>query len=145
MVRNKGDYMVKVLFGNKGMGKTKVLVQKANELSEENKNSVIYIDDSNDRLFDLKHQVRLINISEYAVESSESFFGFLCGIAASNYDVNSIIIDGMNYFINQDISTLKEFFINLEKFSKKQNIDFFISISSNSEMIPEFLSEYSLH
>ncbi len=135
--------MIKIFYGNKGMGKTKMLVDTANSLVVKGTGDIVFIDDSNQLMYDLKHDIRFINVSEFPIKlNSSGLLGLLCGIVSENYDINGILIDGLTYILGQEAGLLKEFFDDLDKISKKFNIDFYISINGGLESVPEFLTEY---
>ena len=102
--------MVKVIFGKKGMGKTKILIEEANKLAVESAGDIVFIDDSNQRMYDLKHKVRFINVSEFPIVGAEGFLGFVCGMISQDYDIDAIFIDGLTYIVKQKIETLDSFF-----------------------------------
>jgi thymidine kinase len=134
--------MVKVIYGTKGAGKTKTLIDTANQLVEESTGDVVFIDDSNQLMYDLKHKIRFINISEFPVSCSRGFAGFICGLIAEDYDINGIFIDGLTYILKQKIETLQELFEDIKEISKKYNIMFYFSINGDPETMPEFLKEF---
>ncbi|MCX8129003.1 MAG: hypothetical protein N3I35_02760 [Clostridia bacterium] len=134
--------MVKVVFGRKGMGKTKILVEEANKLAVESSGDIVFIDDSSHLMYDLKHEVRFINVSEFPLVGSDGFLGFVCGIISEDYDIDAIFIDGLTYILKQKVDTLEGFFKNIEQISEKYNIKFYFSINSETGIIPEFLREY---
>lgn len=134
--------MIKVVFGKKGMGKTKILVDLANELACEPGGAVVFIDNSNQRMYDLKHEVRFINIMDFPVENGSSLLGFICGILAGNYDVSSIFIDRLTHILEQEAESLSPFFETLAGVAEKYKIDFCISITGDQSKVPEFLKQY---
>ena len=134
--------MVKVLYGRKGMGKTKQLLEKANNLAKEIPGVVVFIDDSNELLIKLSHKIRFINILDYPVSGSEAFLGFLCGVVSQNYDIETIFIDGLTYIVHQDADSLKKFFDGVSNISKEHNVHFYMSINGDESNIPDFIKEY---
>lgn len=134
--------MIKVIFGKKGMGKTKILVDKANSLAVDGKGSVVFIDDSNQLMYDLKHEVRFINVADFPVNGASGFMGFLCGIISQNYDIDGMLIDGLTYIVKQEIGALESFFKDLSLVSEKFNVDFYMSINGDPEQMPAFMKEY---
>ncbi len=134
--------MVKVLYGKKGSGKTKNMIDSANSLAADCKGYVVFIDDSNQLMYDLKHEVRFINVSEFPVLSPDAFLGFVCGIVSANYDVDGIFIDGLTYIVKENINELKGFVEVINKLSTQFNVKFYISINGDAETMPEFLKEY---
>ena len=72
--------MVHIIVGEKGKGKTKILLDKANGVLAESKGSVVYLDKSNKHMYELNNKIRLINVKDFMVENSSEFLVFLCGI-----------------------------------------------------------------
>lgn len=134
--------MIRVYFGRKGMGKTKSMIEQANLLAVESKGDVVFIDDSNQLMYDLKHEIRFINVSEFPVKGQDAFAGFLCGLIAEDYDIDGIFVDGLTYILKEKVENLVGFFDILKQIAEKYNIRFFLSINSDSEDAPEFLKEY---
>ena len=134
--------MIKVIYGPKGMGKTKVLIDTVNKLAQQAKGVVVFLDDSTQLMYDLKHEVRFVNVSDFPFLGRDGFFGFLCGILSQNYDIEGIFIDGLNYITKQNAVELESFFKNLQEVVDKTGIDFYITINGTSEALPEFLKPY---
>ncbi|HBQ64600.1 MAG TPA: hypothetical protein DD727_06710 [Clostridiales bacterium] len=134
--------MVKIFYGKKGTGKSKIMVETANGLIGASKGDVVFIDDDNDLMYKLKHEIRFVNISEFPVKSIESFLGFTSGLIAENYDIDSIFVDGLTYFVKEPLESLSSFFQILDSVSSKFGIDFYFSINTDSEVLPESLSRY---
>ncbi|MCX7711930.1 MAG: hypothetical protein N2484_18960 [Clostridia bacterium] len=134
--------MIRVFYGKKGMGKTKSLIDQANQLVSEGKGDVVFIDDSSQLMYDLKHEIRFINISEFPIKGHEAFLGFLCGVIAEDYDIEGIFIDGLTYIVKEKTENLAGFFESIRQISEKFNIKFFMSINGDSDIAPEFLNQY---
>ena len=97
--------MIQVIAGKKGSGKTKRIIDMANPASQESKHDIVFIDDDNRYMFDLRHEVRFINASEYDLLSDHMFMGFLCGVVAQNFDVGLIFIDAFKKLIHNELAT----------------------------------------
>ena len=71
---------INIIYGEKGSGKTKKMVDSANRSVEEAKGVVVYIDKDNSRIHDLEHTIKLIDASEYKVDSERplSLFSKAC-------------------------------------------------------------------
>jgi hypothetical protein len=134
--------MIKVFYGKKGTGKTKHMLESANNTAKETNGSVVYIDDSNELLVKLSHKIRFINILDYPVYGSDAFLGFICGVVSQNYDIETIFIDGLTYIVHQDVDSLKKFFDGIVKISAEHNADFYISINGDEETMPSFIREF---
>lgn len=132
--------MIKVFYGKKGTGKTKHMLENANEIVIEAKGNVVYIDDSNEQLMKLAREIRFVNVMDYPVRGTDAFLGFICGIASQNYDIETIFIDGLNYIVGD--AGLESFFKGLELFEKENNLNFFISINGDENNTPDFIKKF---
>ena len=135
--------MIRVIYGEKGMGKTKILIDTANNMALEGKGDVVFIDDSNQLMYDLKSKIRFINVSEFPVTSQAGFLGFISGIVSQDYDIEGIFIDGLNYIVKQKADELEDLFDNLKAISEKYQINFFITVNVKTDEVPEFLKEFA--
>ncbi|WP_050606526.1 hypothetical protein [Clostridium niameyense] len=133
--------MIQVFCKQRGFGKTKELINKANDESSVNKGHIVYIDDDNRPMFALDTDIRFINTSEFKVNNCKSFYGFLCGIISEDYDIESIYIDGLFNIITEGICDAAHLFYALETISENHNIDFYININ-HEEDLPKFLEKY---
>jgi len=134
--------MIKVFYGEKGMGKSKMMVDLANEHADMRNGDVVFIDDSNDLMLKLKHRIRFTDVTVYPVDGADQFFAFICGIISQNYDIESIFIDGLTYIVKADVGSLERFFNNISMLTEKYPISFFFSINGRPEAMPAFLQAY---
>lgn len=134
--------MIQIIFGEKGSGKTKKILEIANQAAEQAKGSVVFIDEDERYMFDLNLSVRFINATEYALSGPKMFYGFLCGIAASDHDLECIVIDSFMHLIHHDLESLKKMFDCMEEFSNAHGIKLVISLSCAPEQLPDFLKAY---
>ena len=134
--------MIQVIAGKKGSGKTKRIIDMANLATKDSKHDIVFIDDDNRYMFDLRHEVRFINASEHGVTSDQMFMGMLCGVVASNFDLGLICIDAFKKLIKNELGTTEWFFERLEALSEKHDVNFAISISADEDELPEFIRKY---
>ena len=134
--------MVKVFYGEKGMGKSKMMVDYANEHADKRIGDVVFIDDSNDLMLKLRHEIRFTDVSVYPVNGAGQFFAFVCGIVSQNYDIESIFIDGLTYIVKEDINSMADFFVKITGLSEKYGIHFFLSINGKPDSMPAFLQAF---
>lgn len=131
--------MIGVIFGEKGTGKTKRLLQHANEKAKTAKGSIVFIDDDNSYMFDLSSSIRFINAAEYAVTSPERLFGFIAGIAAQDFDLETVYVDGFKNYVQCELSELESLFGCLSAFSEQHHVELLLSISGQEEELPAFI------
>ncbi len=134
--------MIGVIFGEKGAGKTKRIINIANETLHTAKGSIVFIDDDNQYMFELKHSIRFIDASEYHIDSPKMFFGFISGIAAQDFDLEYLFIDGFLKIARHPLDTLAELFTELDAFAKRCDIKLYISITGDAATAPDFLKQY---
>ena len=134
--------MIQVIAGKKGSGKTKRILDMANHASQESKHDIVFIDDDNRYMFDLRHEVRFINAGEYDIVSDQMFMGFLCGAVAQNFDVGLILVDAFKKLVKADLASCGWMFERLESISEKHSVDFVLSISEDVADLPPFISKH---
>jgi hypothetical protein len=134
--------MVKFILGVKGSGKTKRMLDMANESAKTSKGNVVYIDRDRNHIYDLNRDIRLIETGEFQLENLKSFYGFICGVISQDFDIDHIFIDGQKIVSNAQDECLENFIKNLEKLNETFGVNFTVSCSRSPEGIPEFLKGY---
>lgn len=129
--------MVSFVIGPKGSGKTKWLIDQANVEIKKGNGNIIFIDVDDNHIFSLDYSVRLINAMEFNIKSIESFYGFLCGIIARDYDVQKIYIDGIYNVLSLTTDNLNSLFDCLTSIGEKFNTEFYIGVDMTIDEIPE--------
>ena len=102
--------MIQVIAGRKGSGKTKRIIDMANKASQDSKHDIVFIDDDNRYMFDLRHEMRFMNASDYDLANDQMFINFLTGVVAQNFDVGLILIDAFKKLILLDLNETEPFF-----------------------------------
>ena len=96
--------MLELLIGKKGTGKTKVLIDSVNRAAADAHGNVVFIsNDTGRNMYDIKSKVRMADTSEFEIDSWTEFFGFVCGIVSSNFDITNIYIDGTLKIVNNTL------------------------------------------
>ncbi len=138
--------MVKLLIGHKGTGKTKQMIDLANEQIQDSKGSVIFINKNSRLMYDLKYRIRVVCMEEYEhVTNSDEYIGFLYGIISSDHDIETIYIDSILKHADFSLGDLPEFLTRLQDISKNYGMDFVVSLSAEKEeMIGVDFAEYEI-
>ena len=134
--------MIKVIYGAKGTGKTKMMIDAANAAVEQAKGHLIFITDSKRGMYDLEREVRFIDTSEYDIAGETALCGFIKGVIAGNNDNEYVYIDGVVRIAGKPVKELAEFFYMLDKVSKTNNIVITVSVSATKEELPDFVTKY---
>lgn len=137
--------MIQVIFGETGAGKTKRIINIANETLKTANGSIVFIDNDNQYMFGLKHDIRFVDASEFHIDSPKMFFGFISGIAAQDFDLEYIFIDGFMKIVHHPLDTLEELFKGMDEFANRCNVKLILSITGSEESAPEFLKPYIMH
>ncbi len=134
--------MIKVIYGAKGTGKTKMMIDAANEAVKEAKGHLIFITDSKRYMYDLERQVRFIDTSEYDVAGEAALCGFIKGVIAGNHDNEYVFIDGVVRIAGKPVQEMAAFFYMLDKVSKTNDLVITVSVSASKEELPDFVAKY---
>ena len=99
--------MVNIICGEKGKGKTKVILDKANEAVKTSGGNVVFLDKDLAHMYELNNKIRLINVKDFFVENSGEFIGFVCGIISQDHDLEAIFLDSFLKISLTDKETMK--------------------------------------
>ena len=130
--------MIEIIAGEKGKGKTKVLLDKVNEAVKTVGGSIVYLDKSQKHMYELNNKVRLINVVDYPVTNCDEFLGFICGIVSQDHDLEEMYLDSFLTIasIDSDADIVKSI-EKLDIISEKYKVRFILSVSKNKEDLPE--------
>lgn len=134
--------MFTLIAGKEGSGKTKTLIELANSKVKASSGSVVFIDDDHRHMFDLHHDLRFISMDETPVRTPDEFFGFLCGLMSTNYDIQTIFIDGLTKVVSADLQDIGHFVKRAETFAAEHQIEIFSTINCEAEHLPDQLKPY---
>ena len=126
--------MVKLLVGHKGSGKTKQMIDLANDQIETSKGSVIFINKNHRLMYDLKYRIRVICMEDFEhITNCDEYIGFLYGIISLDHDIETVYIDSILKHADFSLGDLPEFIDRLKKISKNYGMDFVVSLSAEKE------------
>nr|MCR5653757.1 hypothetical protein [Ruminococcus sp.] len=128
--------MVTLLIGKKGSGKTKKLIQLANEAVAVSQGNVVVIEKGAKLTYDITSKARLIDTDQYAVKGYDMLFGFISGICAGNYDVTDILIDSTFIISLEANDEMEEFTIFHQTLSDLSDANIDVLISAAEEDLP---------
>lgn len=129
--------MVEIICGEKGKGKTKHLLEKANTSIKTAQGNVVYLDKSQKHMYELSNKVRLINVTDFPVSNCDEFLGFICGIVSQDHDLQEMYLDSFLTIASLNDENLQHAIEKLDIISEKYNVKFILSISKNEKDLPE--------
>lgn len=133
--------MIQIISGEKGKGKTKILIEKANKAAREVKGNVVYLDKNNKHMYELSNKIRLINVKEYCIDNYSEFIGFVCGIISQDHDLETVFLDSFLNIAHLEGQEISQVLQKLERIAKEYGIDFVLSISMNEKAFPDSIKE----
>ena len=129
--------------GEKGEGKTKILIDLANESVSTSDGDVIYIDDDKRHIYDLNHKIRFVEVSEFPLANYRELIGFIYGIFSQNSDITKVFVDGIFKIVqslgNEDLIKLVT---RLDSMSKAYNVDFVLAGNVDPAELPKEVEQY---
>ena len=133
--------MITIIDGAKGSGKTKKILDKANEVLAMVKGDVVFLAMTTRYRTEIKPQIKFIDAREESISNADVLAGFIKGLICGNYDIEYIFIDGILKMINQDLNSkeVEELFATLETISDRTNL--VMTISCDRENLPSFISK----
>ena len=133
--------MVKLIVGNKGTGKTKALIDCVQKAAQETKGNIVCIEKGDALKFGLSHKIRLINIEDYKLSGPETYYGFIAGLLAGNYDITEIFGDATFKILcgkdAKDFDMLADFVERLSKLTKETDAVITFTVSCDPHDLPE--------
>ncbi len=132
--------MVTLIIGKKGSGKTKKLIQRANEAVARSSGNVVVIDKGAKLTYDVTHKARLIDTDAYGVKGYDMLYGFISGICAGNYDVTDIFVDSTFKIATEGVAGIEAFVTKLNELEKETEANITLLVSAGEEALPSGLS-----
>jgi len=133
---------MKIFYGQKGTGKTKAIIDYANETAKNAKGHVVFITDTKRYSFDLKQPIRFLNTEDFDVKSEVGLRGFIKGIVAANGDNEFIFLDGIARIADKPLNELGGIFAAMDKIEEDYGVKFVLTCSANKEDLPDFIVKY---
>lgn len=129
--------MVQLIIGDKGKGKTKELLDKVNAEIKDIAGNVVYLDKNTRHMFELNNKIRLIDCSEYLLDSPDAFVGFVAGIISQDHDLQKMYLDSFMKVANVEAAGVEAVVNKLAALGDKFKVDFVISVSVNNSDLSE--------
>ena len=129
--------MIQIIAGAKGKGKTKYLIQKANDTVKTAEGNDVYLDKNNKHMYELSNKIRLIDMGEYPIDTYDAFLGFICGLVSQDGDLEDLFLDSFLTIAKVDEEYIGYLLSKLNDLSERYHINFVISISLDADAIPD--------
>lgn len=133
--------MINLIYGPKGTGKTKQIIENANAEIAKAKGDVVFIDKDNRKMYELSHKLRLVDATEYGIKGDNSLVSFIKGLLAGNKDIEAVYIDGVAAITGLQPAESEAMYKEIYEISTKFGVRFTITVSI--EKLPVFLTKYT--
>ena len=138
--------MIKIIMGEKGHGKTKMLIELTNQAVNSEMGNVICIKKNKKLTYDVSHKARLVSTSDYNVKGFNNFLAFIKGMISVNFDISHILIDSIYKITDCDDNEMFENFLEeILDISQKHNIKFTIAASTNPDNVTDNIRRYVIN
>ncbi len=133
--------MIQLIIGEKGKGKTKILLDMANKQIKSVNGNIVYLDKSKQHMYELNNKIRLIDVKNYPVDSRDTFLGFLCGIISQDNDLEWMYLDSFLTLARISAEEVEDALDRIDRISTSYHVDFVISVSITRDQVPERFAE----
>ncbi len=134
--------MIEFVYGSKGSGKTKKMIDMANTALETCEGDIIFLNDRDKYRVKVDTKIRFTNLEEFGINGTDQLYGFISGVIAENYDVKIVFIDNtlrlIDYQTPDDICKIVQ---KIQQLTEKHDIKFVLSLSCEKEELPECVTK----
>ena len=135
--------MVRLIMSESGEGKTKQLLDLMNAAADTESGCMVCIEPKRNMSFNLRHQIRLVDASEFSIGSFEALRGFVSGLYAGNYDISHVFIDNLCKIAQTNSEQeVGEFLTWLDHFTSPLNMKATITISASADSATDVMRKY---
>ena len=135
--------MVRLIMSGSGEGKTKQLIELMENAAETEVGCMVCIEPTRNMSFNLRHQTRMIDASEFAIDSFETLRGFICGLYAGNYDISHIFFDTLYQVAHStDEREVGQFLTWLDAFSSPLHLKVTVTASANPDTATDTMRKF---
>lgn len=133
--------MLKLIAGKKGTGKTKQLISMVNSEVEISSGKVACLEKGTKLTYDINHCARLLDTDSFKITGYDALYGFIAGIAASDYDCTDIFVDSITKIAGTDFDKIGDLLNKINDLCK-DDIKVVITISADPSELPESVKKY---
>ena len=134
--------MIQFILGQKGTGKTKFLIDRINDAVKKSAGNIVVIEKGYVLRYDVDHEARLIDIEDYDVHDFKTFYGFLAGLFAGNYDITEVFVDATFKIGGRDYGAFADMIARLDKLTESTGAIVCFTVSCSLSDLPEELHKY---
>ena len=131
--------MINLIIGSKGSGKAKKLIALVEEATKRTQGNVVCVEKGPSLKYSITSAARLVDTDDYGISGYEAFYGLLCGVCATNYDVTDIFVDATLRVGGRNMDEMLAFFHRVAVLSDESNTNFTFTLSCERTDLPDDL------
>lgn len=133
--------MIKLITGKKGTGKTKIIIDQINETVKSTNGNIVCIEKGDNIRRSISYKVRWCDTEQFSVDNIDSFYGFVAGMLAGNYDIKDIYVDGIFKIVGKDFEAFGTMLEKLDKLTGEDSTVVF-TVSADVEELSENVKQF---
>lgn len=133
---------MQIIYGPKGTGKTKAIIDQANSALDVAKGNVLFVTDTKKNSISLNHNIKFIDTTDFDIQGADGFRGFLKGLVAASGDNEYIFVDGISRITGKALGELSNIFGAIDKLEQDYGVKFVLTCSAAKEELPSFVLKY---
>ena len=134
--------MIKIVYGPKGFGKTKIMLDEVNNAGATAKGNVVFITDKRFSTVNVNFNVRCVYTEDHDIVGAVAFNGFINGLLAGNSDIEYVFIDGLKRIIGNEMEGGEKLFDSIKQLQEEYpDLKFVISVSASYDELPAYVAE----
>lgn len=126
--------MIKLITGKKGTGKTKILIDQINDAVKSTNGNIVCIEKGDNIRRSISFRVRWCDVEQFSIDSLDSFYGFVAGMLAGNYDIKDVFVDGIFKIAGRDYEAFGAMLEKLDKLTSDDSVITFTVSADESEL-----------
>lgn len=133
--------MIKLITGKKGTGKTKIIIEMMNDAVKSTNGNLVCIEKGSNLRTQISYKIRWCDTEYFKVNSYDSFYGFIAGMLAGNYDIKEIFVDGIIKIGGTDLEKFGDMLEKISKLSGEETTIIF-TVSADEADLPASVNKY---
>ena len=133
--------MIKLITGKKGSGKTKVLIDMINDSVKTTNGDLVCIEKGDSLRRSISYKVRWCDVDQFGIEGLDTFYGFVAGMLAGNYDIKDIFVDGIFKIVGRDYEDFGKMLEKLDKLTGEDSVITF-TVSADEDELSENVKQF---
>ena len=133
--------MIKLITGKKGSGKTKILIDQINDSVKSSNGSIVCVEEGSNVRYSISRKVRWCDTEYYKIDGYETFYGFVAGLLASNYDITHIFVDGIFRIGGRDYEALGNLLEKIDKLTG-DDVSVVFTVSADADELSDNVKQF---